>query len=158
MDTRASGVLLHVSCLPSKYGIGDMGKAAYSLVDQLKASGQKYWQILPLNPSNPTSGESPYFSSSAFSGNPLLIDLDALVDEGLISESDIQIPEGLPPTDVDFGRVREFKLNVLYKAYEGFIARGENKAFDAFCEQQAWLQDYALFMAIHKKRRQRKLG
>lgn len=151
MDTRASGVLLHVSCLPSKYGIGDMGKAAYTLVDQLKASGQKYWQILPLNPSNPTSGESPYFSSSAFSGNPLLIDLDALVEEGLISESDIQIPEGLPPTDVDFTRVREFKLNVLYKAYEGFIAQGENKAFDAFCEQQAWLQDYALFMAIHKK-------
>lgn len=152
METRASGVLLHVSSLPSRYGIGDMGSAAYSFVDQLRASGQKYWQILPLNPSNPSSGESPYFSSSAFSGNPLLIDLDALVADGLIAEQDIAVPADLPATEVDFGRVREFKLEVLYKAYQGFKQRGANAQFEAFCEyHNEWLDDYALFTALHRR-------
>jgi len=153
MDTRASGVLLHISSLPSRYGIGDMGKAAYSFVDQLEKARQKYWQILPLNPSNSTSGESPYFSSSAFAGNPLLIDLDSLVDAGFVQASDINIPEDLPATEVDFTRVREFKLDILYKACEGFLQKNSTATLLEFADAHDWLQDYALFTALQKRER-----
>lgn len=151
MESRASGVLLHIASLPSNHGIGDMGATAYEFADRLAKAGQKYWQILPLNPSNPTSGESPYFSSSAFAGNPLLIDLDALVKEGLLSAEDISIPADLPSVDIDYDRVRAFKLDALHKAYDGFLAQGDNPTFEAFCKTHArWLDDYALFTALQK--------
>ncbi len=150
-DTRSNGVLLHISALPSKYGIGDMGAAAFDFADKLDRSGQTYWQILPLNPSSPTSGESPYFSSSAFAGNPLLIDLDALVASGLLEQADIHIPAKLPPTNVDFDRVREFKLNLLYKACDNFEKRDNGTVFTTFCEKHTdWLDDFALFTAIQR--------
>jgi 4-alpha-glucanotransferase len=148
---RASGILLHISCLPSRYGIGDMGQAAYRLAEQLQAAGQKYWQILPLNPSNPHAGESPYFSSSAFAGNPLLVDLDALAAEGLIARGELEPPRGLPETEVDFARVRAFKLDVLERASRAFLGRGAPAEFNEFCERHAdWLDDFALFTAIHR--------
>jgi 4-alpha-glucanotransferase len=151
LSGRASGVLLHISCLPSRYGIGDMGQAAYQLADRLQSAGQKYWQILPLNPSSPHAGESPYFSSSAFAGNPLLVDLEALVDEGLIPRVDLSPPRGLPQTEVDFDRVRAFKLGVLERACQAFLAAGELGDFQRFCERHAgWLEDFALFTAIHR--------
>ena len=152
VEERVSGLLLHISCLPSHYGIGDMGAAAYRLADQLHEAGQKYWQILPLNPTNSHSGESPYFSSSAFAGNPLLIDLDALVQEGLLAADDVVAPERLPETEIDFTRVRDFKTGVLHKACTTFLSRGEPADFARFCEKHAhWLEDFSLFMAIHRR-------
>ncbi|MGB0189036.1 MAG: 4-alpha-glucanotransferase, partial [Aequoribacter sp.] len=115
LNERASGVLLHVASLPSVYGIGDLGAAAYTLADRLHSAGQRYWQILPLNPSNPTSGESPYFSSSAFAGNPLLIDLEALVDWGYLSPQDLESAIVEEADSIDFAVTRPKKLNTLYK-------------------------------------------
>lgn len=149
LQGRASGVLLHLSSLPSGHGIGDMGAAAYTFADRLVAAGQKYWQILPLNPSNPVSGESPYFSSSAFAGNPLLIDLLALQHEGLLAAEECLPPDGLPSTAVDFDRVRAFKLQCLATAAQRFQQRGLPEDFYQFCnEHRFWLQDYCLFTLI----------
>ena len=148
LNERASGVLLHVASLPSVYGIGDLGAAAYTLADRLHSAGQRYWQILPLNPSNPTSGESPYFSSSAFAGNPLLIDLEALVDWGYLSKHDLASAEVQETDHIDFDIVRPIKLNALYKAVANF-APENNAEFEQFCEDQGfWLHDYAIFTVI----------
>ncbi len=148
LNERASGLLLHVASLPSCYGIGDLGTSAYTLADRLQAAGQRYWQILPLNPSNPTSGESPYFSSSAFAGNPLLIDLEALVDWGYLSTQDLQNARVQETDCIDFDVTRPIKLSALYKAVANFDAKN-NAEFEQFCENQAfWLHDYALFTVI----------
>lgn len=148
LNERASGVLLHIASLPSAYGIGDMGSVAYALADQLHAAGQRYWQILPLNPSNPTSGESPYFSSSAFAGNPLLIDLEALIDWGYLSKQDLTEVLVQETDHIDFDVTRPIKLNTLHKAVAKFDS--ENDAgFQHFCQDQAfWLHDYAVFTVI----------
>lgn len=148
LNERASGVLLHVASLPSVYGIGDLGAAAYTLADRLHLAGQRYWQILPLNPSNPTSGESPYFSSSAFAGNPLLIDLEALVDWGYLSPQDLESATVEEADSIDFAVTRPRKLNTLYKAVANFDAQKDTE-FANFCRDQAyWLHDYAVFTVI----------
>ena len=96
---RSSGILLPVSSLPSPYGIGTFGKAAYEFADFLKASGQKYWQVLPLGPTS--YGDSPYQSFSTFAGNPYFIDLEELVKEGLITKKDIEKENwGTNPTGI----------------------------------------------------------
>ncbi|MBR9912271.1 MAG: 4-alpha-glucanotransferase [Gammaproteobacteria bacterium] len=153
LSGRASGVLLHLSCLPSAHGIGDMGAAAYEFADQLQAAGQKYWQMLPLNPSNPQSGESPYFSSSAFAGNPLLIDLRQLLQQGLLQGAEIEVPADLPPTQVAFARVRKFKLAMLELAAARFLAAAELQPdFHSFCAREsAWLDDFSLFTALQQQ-------
>lgn len=146
---RSSGVLLHVSSLPSAHGIGDLGPAAYTFADQLRRCGQRYWQILPLTPPNRDSGESPYFSSSAFAGNPLLIDLQALRDEGLLDDDDLQPDQPFPDTEVDFDAVRQFKLGALSRAADRFLSAGTSDTYRAFCDAQSgWLDDYALFAAL----------
>lgn len=148
LNERASGVLLHVASLPSVYGIGDLGAAAYTLADRLHSAEQRYWQILPLNPSNPTSGESPYFSSSAFAGNPLLIDLEALVDWGYLSKQDLTSALVQETDYIDFDVTRPIKLTTLYKAVENFDVKSDPE-FEQFCQNQAfWLHDYALFTVI----------
>jgi 4-alpha-glucanotransferase len=152
MFKRGSGILLHITSLPSKEGIGDLGETAYSFVDILCQSLQKYWQILPLNPGNPHNGESPYFSSSAFAGNPLLINLKKLVETGLLSLSDVPTFETTVQETVDFPAARAYKLTALEKAYQNWNASGHDYAFTTFCEEQAfWLTDYALFLTISKK-------
>jgi len=152
---RSSGVLLHISSLPSEHGIGDMGEAAYSFAKNLRLSGQKYWQILPLNPSNPHAGESPYFSSSAFAGNPLLIDLRQLVVAGFIQQNDIRVPRGLPVDSIDFGRVREFKVNVLYQAAKFFLQGQVGEDYIDFCnDHDFWLDDFSLFTALQSRYKQ----
>ncbi|HEY3319197.1 MAG TPA: 4-alpha-glucanotransferase [Planctomycetota bacterium] len=142
---RASGVLLHITNLPSEQGIGDLGQWAYAWVDFLAAAKQQYWQILPLGPTG--YGDSPYSSFSAFAGNPLLISLDRLVADELLKPSDIEKYDG-PPHKVLFERIKEYKHAHLQKAYKNFLRgsplRGE---FENFCSSNAWLEHYALFMA-----------
>ena len=142
---RESGILMHITSLPSPYGVGTMGKCAYEFVDFLKKAGQRYWQLLPLTPTG--YGDSPYQSCSTFAGNHYLIDLDQLCEDGLLEKSDYEnIDWGWDAKRADFGKLYNNRLNVLRKAYARF-AGGEE--FDRFCmENSSWLPDFALFMAI----------
>jgi len=139
---------MHITSLPGPYGVGTMGKQAFAFVDFLKEAGQKMWQILPLSPTG--YGDSPYQSCSAFAGNHYLIDLDILVEEGLLEQEEIAgIRWCRKEEKADFGLLYKHRLKVLYLAY-GRFAGGE--AFDAFCKaNQAWLPDFALFMALKEK-------
>jgi len=139
---------MHITSLPGPYGVGTMGKQAFAFADFLKEAGQKMWQILPLSPTG--YGDSPYQSCSAFAGNHYLIDLDILVEEGLLEQEEIAgIRWCRKEEKADFGLLYKHRLKVLYLAY-GRFAGGE--AFDAFCKaNQAWLPDFALFMALKEK-------
>ena len=109
---RSSAILLAVSSLPSPYGIGTLGKAAYEFVDFLKAAGQSYWQLLPMGPTS--YGDSPYQSFSTFAGNPYYIDLDMLIGEGLLSEDEIcSVDWGDDPRHVDYGRIYAHRFDLL---------------------------------------------
>ena len=142
---RESGILMHITSLPGPYGIGTMGKNAYNFVDFLKESGQRVWQILPLNPTG--YGDSPYQSCSTFAGNHYLIDLDTLVEEGLLEEKELtEITWCDKETKVNFGTIYNHRLAVLRKAYSRFQGSEE---FDNFCrENGSWLADFSLFMAL----------
>ncbi|MBR0161285.1 MAG: 4-alpha-glucanotransferase [Oscillospiraceae bacterium] len=147
MIKRSSGVLMPMTSLPSPYGVGTMGKEAFSFVDFLADAGQKYWQLLPLGPTS--YGDSPYQSFSSFAGNPYLIDLDLLAEEGLLSTEEIQSRDwGDNPARVDYGKLYEGRFPLLRLAFE----RGREplrEAFEAFCrENDSWLSNYALFMAV----------
>ncbi len=149
---RRAGILLHPTSLPSKYGIGDLGKAAFEFVDYLKAAGQTVWQILPLNPVG--FGYSPYQSPSAFAGNPLLISPDDLIERGLLSEYDIPIARKPNDSKVEFEKVIALKLAALSKAFQNFKNKIaiDNKLkvdFDQFKNRESyWLKEYAFFAAI----------
>lgn len=142
---RRSGILLHISSLPSPYGIGTMGREAFDFVDFLKKSGQTLWQILPLNPTG--FGNSPYQSFSAFAGNPYFIDFDLLCKDGLLKKSDFSnIDWGYDPRSVDYGRIYKERFRILQKACANFQ---KNAEFEEFCLRNAfWLDDYALFTAL----------
>ncbi|MBQ4641564.1 MAG: 4-alpha-glucanotransferase [Oscillospiraceae bacterium] len=142
---RGSGILMHITSLPGPYGIGTMGAQAYQFIDFLKAAGQKYWQILPLTPTG--YGDSPYQSCSTFAGNHYLIDLDMLVEAGLLERDEIRAYSwGENPNRVDFGLQYQNRLQVLRLAYDRFR---DHQALDAFCRENAgWLPDYTLFMAL----------
>ena len=142
---RCSGILMHITSLPGPYGVGSMGKQAFSFVDFLEAAGQRYWQILPLNPTG--YGDSPYQSCSTFAGNHYLIDLDTLVEEGLLEQADLAGIEWCRRDDkVDFGLLYNNRLNILRKAYARFEGGAD---FDAFlAANAAWLPDFGLYMAL----------
>ena len=142
---RESGILMHITSLPTDYGVGTMGKEAYAFVDFLKEAGQHCWQLLPLTPTG--YGDSPYQSCSTYAGNHYLIDLDQLTEEGLLEKADYEnIDWGTDPELADFGKLYNNRLSVLRKAYTRFQG-GED--FDNFCrENGSWLSDFALFMAI----------
>ena len=142
---RESGILMHITSLPGRYGIGTMGKSAYSFVDFLKKAGQSYWQILPLNPTS--YGDSPYQSCSTFAGNHYLIDLDTLVEEGLLKEEELApIVWCSWENKVDYGKQYDNRLKVLRLAYDRFES---NEEFVSFCRDNgSWLADFALFMAL----------
>lgn len=142
---------MHITSLPSPYGIGTFGAEAEAFVDWLKAAGQKYWQVLPVGPTG--YGDSPYQSFSTFAGNPLLIDLDGLVSMGLITKKQCDDADyGADPTYVDFDKVTATKMALLRAAYEKF---DENVGYTAFIKNEAeWLDDYALFMAIKAENKQ----
>jgi 4-alpha-glucanotransferase len=142
--------LLHPTSLPSRFGIGDWGEAAYRFVDFLEAAGQSYWQMLPLSPTG--YGDSPYQGLSAFAGNPMLISPDGLVKAGHLSEADLADVPPFPVDRVDFGPVIDYKKSVLGRAFSNFRTQApaeQQAAFARFCEEQAfWLEDFSLFMAL----------
>ena len=154
-QNRSSGILLHVSSLPGKFGIGDLGKNAYAWVDFLDQTGTQYWQILPLNPTG--YGNSPYQGLSAFAGNPLFIDPLGLVQSGLLPKADLSNTLDFPTHKVDFGRVNKWKQNIFKKAYTTFNNKKPDaftKKYDAFLKQNSnWLDDFALFMALRENNR-----
>lgn len=149
---RGSGILLHITSLPSKYGIGDFGPDAYRFVEFLSETSQKYWQILPLNLTCPEYGNSPYSSFSAYAGNVLMISLDILIRDGLLTEDDIQIPEGISARRVNYPAVIRFKERILNLAYERNSKQIlDFQEFSAFCRDHAdWLDDYALFISLKR--------
>jgi 4-alpha-glucanotransferase len=149
---RASGVLLHITSLPSRHGIGDLGAEAYRFVDALAAARQRYWQVLPVNPTLSEGDDSPYFSSSALAGNPLMIDLEALLRDGLLDAEDMTPASPFPESEVDFAAVREFKLPLLDKAQRRFRARGYSGEFAAFLIAHShWLTEHALHSALREQ-------
>lgn len=147
---RASGILLPVASLPSKYGIGCFSKEAYTWIDQLKEAGQSYWQILPLSPTS--YGDSPYQSFSSFAGNPYFIDLEQLIEEGLLTKDECdEVDFGDNDSYIDYGKLYDNRFALLRLAYErSNIAH--NPEFIEFIQENAhWLDDYALFMAVKKR-------
>lgn len=147
---RSSGILMPIFSLPSPYGIGTLGKAAYDFVDFLKSAGQSIWQILPVCPTS--YGDSPYQSFSSYAGNPYFIDLDMLEEDGLLKKSEYKnVDFGSDKNKIDYGRLYENRYGVLRKAYARFIA-DPPEYYSGFCtENSAWLEDFALFMAIKNK-------
>ncbi|HEY0384725.1 MAG TPA: 4-alpha-glucanotransferase [Pyrinomonadaceae bacterium] len=147
---RSSGILLHPTSLPGKFGIGDLGSAAHAFVDFLAASGQSLWQVLPLGPTG--YGDSPYQCFSAFAGNTLLISPEQLMQEGLLAATDLSGAPVFSSERVDFGEVIKFKHALLAKTFESFrrtTNTGLRSDFETFCQQAAsWLDDYALFRAL----------
>lgn len=147
---RGSGILIHVTSLPSPFGIGDMGPGAFRLVDFLKDAKQSIWQILPLNPTDLIHYNSPYHSTSAFACNPLLISPELLAQDGLLSPLDIESPPAFPADHVDFPNVVPYKEKLFARAYERFKQRKKpDHEFDDFTQQHsAWLDDFALFITL----------
>lgn len=149
MTDRGSGILLHLTSLPSPFGIGDMGPWAYRFADLLSGGKQRYWQILPLNPTNPAHGNSPYHSTSAFAGNPLFISPEFLVQEGLISQENLAALPDFPREKVNFGAVLASRENLFEEIRIRFQARKGDADYEAFCAQHAgWLKDFSLFAAL----------
>ena len=143
---RGAGLLMPISSLPSPFGIGTLGAAAYEFVDWLKRARQKYWQVLPVGPTS--YGDSPYQSFSAFAGNPYFIDLDILVKEGLLTYEEINACYwGENPSKVAYDAIFYYRFPLLRKAFERSSHKG-TEAFEDFCrENENWLPDYSLYMA-----------
>ncbi len=144
---RGAGILLPISSLPSPYGIGTMGKDAYEFVDMLKRAGQKYWQVLPIGPTS--FGDSPYQSFSAFAGNPYFIDLDTLIEEGLLTKEEVESYKWADSDDeIDYARLYRQRFEVLRKAFGRSEHKDSRGYADFIKENEQWIDDYALYMAI----------
>lgn len=150
MNKRRCGILLHITSLPSPYGVGDFGDTAYKFVDFLAETRQSLWQVLPLNPTRTVYGNSPYSSYSAFAGNHLMISLDLLVRDGVLLKSDIEGYTTFPHNRVDYCTVTAYKENILRTAYKNMHRKlGKDFEFERFCVENAyWLDDYAVFIAL----------
>lgn len=148
--SRSSGVLLHPTSLPGKYGIGDLGPNVYKFIDFLSRSGCKLWQILPLGPTG--YGDSPYQSFSAFAGNPYLVSPELLINDGFLTGDDLHDMPNFDPERVDFGLLFTWKPIILDRAFERFITSGSapiKQEFESYClDESYWLDDFALFMAL----------
>ena len=146
---RSSGILMHISSLPSRYGIGTLGEEALKFVDFLKDSGQEYWQVLPVGPTS--YGDSPYQSFSTFAGNPYFIDLELLCGEGLLTAEECEaFPWGEKEDETDYGLLYQNRFQVLKKAYDRFCERTQDAYLEYCRENREWLDDYALYMAVKK--------
>jgi len=147
--TRGSGILLHITSLPGAYGIGDFGPAAYRLVEALAKARQHYWQILPLNPTQVEHASSPYYSPSAFGINTLLISPDQLVQDGYISQDDLEPMPDFPEERVVYEAATWYKDRILSAAYQQFLQSGPERGYEEFCAGSAWwLDEHALFVAL----------
>jgi 4-alpha-glucanotransferase len=146
---RASGILLHITSLPSGFGVGDMGAAAYQFADFLAEAKQSFWQVLPLNPPGPASRNSPYSSFSAFAGNTVLISIEKLVEDGLLTHEQLS-QNSVPNSDkADFAKVIECKKILFDAAYENFKKSPLPYEYGQFCKQHSgWLDDFGLFVAM----------
>lgn len=144
---RGAGILQPISSMPSPYGIGTLGKASYDFVDLLEEAGQKYWQVLPVSPTS--FGDSPYQSFSAFAGNPYFIDLDYLIEEGLIEKEDVTNYDwGDSESYIDYAKIFENRFKVLHKAFNNSNHK-DLKEYKDFCnENNYWLFDYSFYMAL----------
>jgi len=147
---RSSGVLLHPTSLPGKFGAGDLGPEAYRFADFLASARQRIWQVLPLGPTG--YGDSPYQSFSAFAGNPLLVSLEKLADGGDLSPDDLQHCPDFADTGLDYGWVKQYRRPLLKRAAQNFLERASaprREEYESFCRKSAaWLESYALFMAL----------
>ena len=152
MNQRKSGILLHITSLPSSYGIGDLGPSAYRFVDFLGKAGQSYWQILPLNPTGTVYGNAPYSSYSAFAGNPLLISPEFLVEWSILSAADLEPIPHFHDNKVDFKTAIKYKGKILTTAYQNVRTKlADDADFQRFCRDHAhWLDDYSLFVALRE--------
>ena len=148
MKKRQSGVLMHISSLPGKYGIGSFGQSAYDFVDFLVRTKQRYWQILPLGTTS--YGDSPYQSFSAFAGNTYFIDFDILIEEGLLDEADVKGADfGDDPRKVDYAKIFDARRPIMEKAAARFLKADDLSDYESFVEQNAaWLEVFAEYMAI----------
>ncbi|WP_457607273.1 4-alpha-glucanotransferase [Nitratifractor sp.] len=152
-EERKSGLLLHISSLPSAEGIGTLGVEAFRWIERLSLSGQRIWQILPLGPTG--FGDSPYQSYSSYAGNPLFIDLEKLVERGWLRSEELGSIPASDPGRVDFDWVRSYKEPLLRLAFDRFSRSAEPRWREGLrsfeLEQVEWLEDYALFMALHRR-------
>ncbi len=152
LERRGSGMLLHVTCLPSSWGIGDLGPEAYRFLDFLEGSGQCIWQVLPLNPTSTANGNSPYDSISAFGSNPLLLSPDLLVEEGLLTREECEPLPAFPEGRIDYDAVTCFKQRLFLLAQGRFAGRGQREDFERFCnENEDWLEGLSLFAALKER-------
>jgi len=150
MKKRSSGILLHITSLPSPYGIGDFGPGAYQFADFLKKSSQKYWQLLPLNPTDLALASSPYSSCSAFAGNTLFISPEILLKDGFIQKSDLKEVPDFSDERVDYRKAALYKTALLHKAFVNAKKNlFQNTEFNTFQkDNKSWLEDYVLFVAL----------
>jgi 4-alpha-glucanotransferase len=147
---RESGILLPIFSLPSEYGIGCFSKEAYGFVDQLKDAGQHKWQILPLGPTG--YGDSPYQSFSTFAGNPYFIDLETLIEEGLLTKAECDSYDfGLKKSKIDYGKLYTTRFEVLHKAFKYFQHKPDRHYLEFIKENKEWLEIYSLFMVLKDK-------
>lgn len=150
VSPRASGILLHPTSLPGRYGIGDIGPEAHRWLDFLAVGRQQLWQVLPLGPTG--YGDSPYQSFSSFAGNPLLVSPERLLEAGLLTAEDLPVVPSFPDHRVDFGPVIQFKADLLRRSFERLRSTANAALvtrFEAFCDtERDWLDDFALFMAL----------
>jgi len=158
LNKRASGILLHPTSLPGKFGAGDFGSGAYQFIDWLESAGQTYWQVLPLGEIGP--GNSPYMSSSAFAGNILLIDIEELATQGWLIQEDLVPHPGFRADRIDYALLHPYRMERLRRAAQSFFSSSNpemHRAYNEFCAaENEWLEDYALFMTIseHKNWRE----
>ena len=149
IQTRGSGILLHVTSLPSAYGVGDFGPSAYRFVEALAKARQHYWQILPINPTRVEHASSPYYSPSAFGMNTLLISPDLLVREGFLRRTDLEPVPEFPEGRVAYEAATWYKDRLFSVAYQRFLHSGPERRYEEFCDRSRWwLDDHALFVAL----------
>ena len=157
---RNAGILLHVTSLPGKYGIGSFGAEAYDFIDMPNRAGMKYWQVLPLNASDMLTGYSPYSALSAFAGNVILTDPDYLVDNLLLDRSEILNKEFKHSEKADYRGAEEFKHILLDKAFKNFINDDRHpfhNEYERFKEKESyWLDDYAVFITLKRQHKGKK--
>ncbi|HPD61481.1 MAG TPA: 4-alpha-glucanotransferase [Thermodesulfobacteriota bacterium] len=148
MKRRGSGILLHITSLPSPFGVGDLGPQAYCFVDFLVEAKQSFWQLLPINPTALVYYNSPYHATSAFAGNPLLISPSLLAKEGLLDKNEFEPLPDFPSNKVDYQGVVNFKEGLFQKAYERFKTKNDYE-YERFClHESTWLDDFSLFLVL----------